>query len=217
MVRGVVVVEFENVGGSGEVGSAAGCGWGKRKVGRAIRVTPSREIAPPIFSWVVKGSLREGMSEQMSERTVGTRNVMTVASGSGRYDSESVYPGQPYPTPHPPLPGSIHTIQAKHANKPRCAPHSQQAPDTPLPQRHMRHVIPPHPRQAADARDAHAHKQDLQRMVFLAARERRREEAREHAHDAAKELRQRKEEQPAVVVQEGHCGGARWWWWWLRW
>ena len=55
-----------------------------------MRITPVRETMPPTFSTTVNGSLSEGITEQVKDMTVGTRKVMTVASGSGRYVNESV-------------------------------------------------------------------------------------------------------------------------------
>ncbi len=50
--------------------------------GRAMRKTPKKEIRPAICSVRVKGSLMR--MEQAQQATMGARNVITVASASGR-------------------------------------------------------------------------------------------------------------------------------------
>ena len=79
---------------------------GNRKPGRAMSVTPARAITPADASLTVKGSchgsalisdqergkrchLTPKASQHTNDVIVGTRNVMTVASETSRYDSES--------------------------------------------------------------------------------------------------------------------------------
>lgn len=59
----------------------------RREVGRAMSMTPKKEIMPAICSLRVKGSWRR--MEQAQQATTGARKVMTVASERGRYSSES--------------------------------------------------------------------------------------------------------------------------------
>ena len=63
--------------------------FGSRDVGRAMRTTPRKEIMAAICSLRVNGSSRR-MNEQAQQATIGARKVMTVASLSGRYWSESL-------------------------------------------------------------------------------------------------------------------------------
>ena len=60
---------------------------GKNDVGRAIRTTPRKETRPAIWEERVKGSCMR--TEQAQQATIGARKVITVASESGRYWSES--------------------------------------------------------------------------------------------------------------------------------
>jgi hypothetical protein len=60
----------------------------KSDIGRAIRTTPNNDTYAAICSMRVNGSLiRKLQAQQASD---GARNVMTVASASGRYNNESV-------------------------------------------------------------------------------------------------------------------------------
>ena len=55
--------------------------------GRAMRTTPTKETAPASCSARVNGSWIS--IEQAQQAAIGARKVMTVASASGRYWSES--------------------------------------------------------------------------------------------------------------------------------
>ena len=59
----------------------------KRKAGRATNRTPVKAIRPASASLTVKGSRRA--THAMKAVRVGTRNVMTVASDTSRYERES--------------------------------------------------------------------------------------------------------------------------------
>lgn len=61
---------------------------GTRDVGRAISITPRREINAPICCERVKGSLMR--IQHAAQATLGARKVITVASAIGRYRRESV-------------------------------------------------------------------------------------------------------------------------------
>ncbi len=64
--------------------AGGGAEWvGMREVGRAIRITPRREITPATCSLRVKGSWMR--IEQAQQATIGAKKVMTVASDKGRY------------------------------------------------------------------------------------------------------------------------------------
>ena len=60
---------------------------GKRKAGRATNKTPVKAMRPANASLTVNGSRRA--TQAMKAVRVGTRNVMTVASDTSRYDRES--------------------------------------------------------------------------------------------------------------------------------
>ena len=61
---------------------------GKRKAGRATNKTPVKAMRPASASLTVKGSRRA--THAMKAVRVGTRNVMTVASDTSRYERESI-------------------------------------------------------------------------------------------------------------------------------
>jgi len=61
----------------------------KRDAGRAIKTTPRRENIDAKNSVLVNDSFREGISEQANEAMMGAKKVITVASESSRYASES--------------------------------------------------------------------------------------------------------------------------------
>lgn len=56
-------------------------------VGLAMKTTPTRDMRLPILSIFVNCSLSK--NEQTQQVRLGARNVMTVASASGRYIRES--------------------------------------------------------------------------------------------------------------------------------
>lgn len=60
---------------------------GRSDIGRAMSTTPKKDTTPAICSARVKGSWRR--MEHAQQATTGARKVMTVASDSGRYSSES--------------------------------------------------------------------------------------------------------------------------------
>lgn len=60
----------------------------KSDAGLAMKTTPTNDTRLPILSIFVKGSLSK--NEQTQHVRLGARNVMTVASASGKYMSESV-------------------------------------------------------------------------------------------------------------------------------
>ena len=62
---------------------------GNKKAGRATNKTPVKAMRPASASLTVKGSRRA--TQAMNAVNVGTRNVMTVASDTSRYERESTH------------------------------------------------------------------------------------------------------------------------------
>ena len=62
--------------------------WVKMDVGRAIRITPKKDMMPAICSTRLNGSWSS--IEHIQHVRSGARKVMTVASASGRYIKASI-------------------------------------------------------------------------------------------------------------------------------
>lgn len=70
----------------GSVGGESALFGEKKEVGRAMRMTPVKEMMVAICSMRVKGSLSS--REQTQQTRPGARKVRTVQSARGRYCSE---------------------------------------------------------------------------------------------------------------------------------
>ncbi len=151
-----------------------------RKEGRAINITPMRDIRPPRISIEVNGSLSCGSRWQNSDTPIGTRKEITVASGSGRYETASIagLGDQLLIVSDMSEDEEVSTVNTKHPNKPEESS-NQQNPAQPFgAKRCIRYFLPPHPDSTADHGNTHTHEQDFEGMVAAAGGERGSEVAR---------------------------------------